>query len=361
MENRPNWALLAHYVAGTCSPDEERRIDEWIRADPSREQLIEELRSIWEVAEDAPGSSTDPVDVEAAWETVRAEMGSTDSAQSGETEARADRSISPRSDRRSSRNRMRRWGAGVALAVLLMIGGVWLVHSTEWGMEASSDADTRTVETKQGERSQVQLTDGSSVMLNVDSELRLPENFNRKKRIVRLRGEAYFEVEADPDRPFIVRTEDASVTVRGTAFNVRGYPDDERVQVAVAEGGVSFQPENDEGAPQTVRLSAGQVGWAAETDTVVETEMTDVTAYIGWTEGRLVFDDTPLSRVARKLERWYNLDVQIRDPSLHSLRLTANLKSESIENVFDVIAASLNIEYEIDRNTVVLRARERAQ
>jgi ferric-dicitrate binding protein FerR (iron transport regulator) len=195
-------------------------------------------------------------------------------------------------------------------------------------------------------------------MVNVDSRLRLPSPFQVDRRVVQLTGEAYFEVEPDPDRPFIVQTESASVRVRGTAFNVRGYPDEDEVAVAVAEGGVAVQPQHDGDDPTGVELGAGEVGRMGTADTTVQTRVADVTAYTGWTEGRLVFEDAPLQDVARRLERWYDLEVRIRDPSLRSLQLTASLKSRSVENVLDVITASLGIRYRIDHRSVLLGPRE---
>jgi ferric-dicitrate binding protein FerR (iron transport regulator) len=248
---------------------------------------------------------------------------------------------------------------GAIVGLLLLIGGLWLAQSFWTPAEAPTDSTYRTVVTTPGERSRVQLADGSRVMLNVDSKLRLPPTFNQQTRTVELTGEAYFEVEADTGRPFVVRTEGASVEVHGTAFNVRGYPDEEQVQVAVREGGVSFRPERDGDA--AVDLASGEVGRMTGADTTVQILAADVAPYIGWTEGRLVFEDTPLPRVARRLERWYGLTFRIRDPALRSLRLTATLKSQSVRNVLDVITASLNIRYEIDQNSVVLRAREGAR
>jgi ferric-dicitrate binding protein FerR (iron transport regulator) len=249
----------------------------------------------------------------------------------------------------------------MVVAGLLLIGGLWLAQSV-WGPGAtSSDAATRTVVTRQGERSRVQLADGSSVMLNVDSKLRLPAAFNPQRRIVHLTGEAYFEVETDPDRPFIVRTENASVEVRGTAFTVREYPDEPQVEVAVAEGGVSFRPRRGrtEDTSRAVELRPGEVGRMAASDPTVRTVAADINTYLGWTEGRLVFENTPLSEVAQRLERWYGLTVRIRNPELRSLRLTANLKSQSVRNVLDVITASLGIRYDMNRNEVILSDRDR--
>ena len=365
MENQPNWALLARYVAGTCTPDETRRVENWVRADPARRQLVAELRGLWDAAETPPPRADREVDVEEGWRRVRAGMTTDEPEGSAAEPDRAARSRGPRAEtrarRRPSRRRAPGWRAGAMVGLLLLIGGLWLAQSLRTPPEAPTDSTYRTVVTTPGERSQVQLADGSSVMLNVDSKLRLPSTFNQQQRVVQLTGEAYFEVDADPDRPFIVRTENASVRVRGTAFNVRGYPDEEQVQVAVREGGVSVRPQRPGTQPDTVELESGEIGRMGEADTTVQILAADVAPYIGWTEGRLVFENTPLPKVARRLERWYDLTFRIRDPALRSLRLTATLKSQSVRNVLDVIAASLNIRYEIDQNSVVLRAREGAR
>ena len=356
MDNQPNWALLARYVAGTCPSDEARRVEAWMRADPSRRQLVEELRGLWEAAGDSPRRDPPEVDVDEGWRQVQADMTTDDE---GNRPARSGRSRSDaRAERRPARRRAPGWRVGAVAGLLLLIGGLWLAQSLWSTAETPTDPTTRTVVTEPGERSRVQLADGSSVMLNVDSKLRLPSTFAPEKRVVRLTGEAYFEVEANPERPFIVRTENASVTVRGTAFNVRGYPDEKEVQVAVTEGGVSVRPERAGPEPSAVELASGEVGWMAAADTTVRTLAADVTPYIGWTEGRLVFEDTPLPKVARRLERWYDLEFRIRDPEIRALRLTATLKSQSVRNVLDVVGASLGIRYQIDQNSVVLRARE---
>ena len=354
MENQPNWSLLARYVAGTCTPDEIRRVEDWVRADPARRQLVAELRGLWDAAETPPPGADREVDVEEGWRRVRAGMRTDEPEGSAAEPDRAAR-------RRPSRRRAPGWRAGAMVGLLVLIGGLWLAQSLRTPAEAPTDSTYRTVVTTPGERSRVQLADGSSVMLNVDSKLRLPSTFNQQQRVVQLTGEAYFEVDADSDRPFIVRTENASVRVRGTAFNVRGCPDEEQVEVAVREGGVSVRPERAGTQPDTVELESGEIGRMGEADTTVQILAADVAPYIGWTEGRLVFEDTPLPKVVRRLERWYDLTFRIRDPALRSLRLTATLKSQSVRNVLDVIAASLNIRYEIDQNSVVLKAREGAR
>jgi ferric-dicitrate binding protein FerR (iron transport regulator) len=292
------------------------------------------------------------MDVDAEWANMKDKMEEVEARREAEDD-RPRRST--RSRRRPSRWQRSTWGARILAAVLLVIGGLWFAQSL-WQGPAGDDApEYRTVVTKHGERSHLQLADGSRVMLNVDSKLRLPTPFNDRHRTVELTGEAYFDVETDSARPFIVKTGDAAVRVRGTAFNVRGYPDEGTVQVAVTEGGVSFQPKAEAGDTTAVELNSGEVGWMDEANTMVHTQVVDVSPYIGWTEGRLVFDNTPLPKVARQLERWYGLEVRVQDPALDSLHLTANLKSQSMRDVLDVVAATFDIRYQIEQDTVTLR------
>lgn len=361
MENQPNWALLARYVAGECSPEEEREVDAWLRADPSRNQLLDQVRRIWDAAAEPPLENSAPqLDVDAEWDDLQAKMQTSDRAASnGRSREKRPRA---RSRRRAARSRRLTWSVRGAAGLLLLVGGLWLAQSV-WTSTPADEAETahREVVTEPGERSQVQLADGSSVMLNVDSELRLPKSFHREKRVVELTGEAYFEVETDPDRPFIVETEDASVEVHGTAFNLQDYPDADQIHVAVKEGGVSVRPKQANETREGARLQSGEVGsLTRQEDASVTTKMDDVSAYLGWTEGRLVFEDTPLSTVAVRLERWYDVEVHVRDASLESRRLTASLKSQSLEHVLNVITASLDIQYRIDQNTVLLTSPDRS-
>lgn len=364
MENRTNWSRLARYLAGKCSPDEERELEAWVRADPTRAQLLDELRRIWDAAEDPATDWSDPsLDMDAEWQNMQEKLRSADRSASERPRSREKRTHARSSEKgRSSWSRAVKWGARTVGAILLLAGGLWLAQSNWFSTTAPEETATyQEVVTEPGEQSQIQLTDGSSVMLNVDSKLRSPEAFSKQKRVVYLRGEAYFEVEADPNRPFVVETDEASVEVLGTSFNVRDYPEEEQIQVAVTEGGVSVHAQSTESEEQGTNLVSGQVGRWMAPDTALVTEMRDVTPFIAWTEGRMVFENTPLSTVALRLERWYDVEVKIQDSSLRSLRLTASLKSESVRNVLDVISASLGLTYRMQKDTVFLMSRERSR
>lgn len=365
MNDQTPWSRLAKYIAGECSPEEKREVEEWISADPSREEFVEQLRHIWRAAGESTTDISDTqLDVESEWEELHAEMRADPQSSSSSTNQSAqDQSPSKRGPARpiSRGSFLKKGGAGVVAVLVLLVAGAVLWGP--WSSSGDSEGGTqyREVITERGERATLRLSDGTKVKLNAESELRFPAVFgNQDRRVVHLSGEAYFNVPTDSTWPFVVRTGNAAVNVHGTAFNVRAYPD-ANVQVAVKEGNVSLRTEEDRQTEKKVELSSGEVGRVRGASMIVTTKLADLETHLGWTKGRLVFEDTPLPEVAVRLERWYNLEFVIRESSLHSLRLTANLESQSLRNVLDVVTASLGIRYRIDRDKVFLMPRDRSR
>jgi transmembrane sensor len=360
MDDQILWALLAKYIAGECSPQERHEIEDWIRAQPSREELVEQLHHIWEAAGDPPaGETEDALDLESEWNELRARMDVDEPSSSSEetSGSEASRPASPRS--RGSARRpatTKGWLIAGTIAVLgVMIGGLLFGGPYLWNKDAGegSGAEYRVVETNQGERAALQLSDGTSVQVHANSKLRLPKAFDNRERVVHLTGEAYFDVAPDSTWPFFVETSNATVNVRGTSFDVRAYPGSE-VQVAVEEGSVTVHPEQASEEHAGAKLKSGMVGRVGRSDSTVVTEESSILPFVGWTKGRLVFRNATLPEVAARLERWYGLEVKIQDPSLRDLQLTANLRSQALRDVLDIVAASLRIEYRIEEETVFL-------
>lgn len=345
------WARLAKYIAGECSPEENREIEVWIEADPSHKELVRELQHIWNAAGDLPtDTSEDPFDLESEWEDLRGKMAV------DEQPSLSDDFASSRRPSRSRQSKAKgRRALGVLIAVFLVVGGLLLgQHLLQPAPTLEKNTEYREVVTNKGERARLQLSDGTNVQINADSRLRLPKTFNSDKRTVHLTGEAYFEVADDSTRPFQVETEMATVDVLGTTFNVQAYPNGEEVQVAVEKGKVSLHSGQNTQSAQEAKLESGVVGRLAAEGSPIIVEELDLEPYIGWTKGRLVFDAATLPEVVTRLERWFGVEVEIRDPSLRFLKLTANLKSRSLREVLDVIAASLGIQYRVDEDTVLL-------
>jgi len=180
--------------------------------------------------------------------------------------------------------------AGFAIAALMFGGWVW---------QGPRDG----FDTGVGEQRLVQLADGSSVQLDTDTRLRV--RFSDGRRLVDLeRGQALFTVAHDSSRPFIVRAAGTSVTAVGTVFDVRR--DDGGVRVTLVSGAVDVARDG-QGAP--ARLAAGQQ--SNVTSRGVATKAVDVAAAVSWTEGRIVFVDTPLNQAVAEVNRYLTKPVDL--------------------------------------------------
>lgn len=195
------------------------------------------------------------------------------------------------------------------------------------------------------------LGDGSTVYLNAESQLTYPARFSDSERRVRLIGEAYFEVAKDSVKPFIVETEPLQVRVLGTKFGVRAYPDEECIKTTLKEGKVSVAAKTE----QRVLIPDMQAVFN-KSDECMEVKKVDVNQFIGWKDGRLIFDNCPLEQVLKDLGRWYSFDVIFDREELRTLPFSLNIKKHKVfEEVLELLENTGSVHFEIKENTVVVK------
>jgi transmembrane sensor len=188
-----------------------------------------------------------------------------------------------------------------------------------------------------GGRQTVTLTDGSRVELNTDSAVRT--HISRWRRSVELvRGEVYFNVTHDADRPFIVHAAGGSITDIGTAFEVYRQP--EKVLVAVEEGSVRVE------AKETHDLVAGQQIAFAPLGDFLPKPTEDIASLTAWRDGRVVFRDRPLDEVLSEIGRYHDTAIRVLDPMQRSLRVTGVFRTADLNAILDTIAMTLPIKVE---------------
>lgn len=214
------------------------------------------------------------------------------------------------------------------------------------------------ISTKPGERANIDLGDGTKVFLNADSKLTVPDTFSGHERVVELSGQAFFDVKPDRDRPFYIKTRNAIIEVVGTAFDVKSYADDQNVRVVVQEGTVELKKAANEN--DMLVLNEGYLGSLSRDAGNLHIEQVDELGdYMGWRDGRLVFKSTSFEEVLAHIKRWYDVDVvlELSDESLLKKEFTADLKTRSVADVFDVISMSMNIEYNLNesKDTITVR------
>lgn len=161
-----------------------------------------------------------------------------------------------------------------------------------------------TLTTPRGKDYYLVLSDGTKVWLNADSKLTFPKRFSNEKRIVKLEGEAYFEVAHDATHPFIVENSSFVTQVLGTKFNIKAYSSN-NANIVLLEGKVTV--ENKYGTAKKT-ISPGQMALLSPEGNFSIKE-TDTYAAIQWKEGFFYFNNVPLTEVMQELGRWYNMDI----------------------------------------------------
>jgi hypothetical protein len=239
-------------------------------------------------------------------------------------------------------NNIVKWTLRIAglifLPVLIYIGTEFYrdyISKKEAWVEINSPAWTRT---------QFRLPDGTVGWLNSNSSVRYKANF-LSDRQVNLDGEAFFNVIKKHNKPFIVHTSEINITVLGTRFNVSAYSDERNVEVVLEEGRLLFS-DYDMKYPQI--LSPNDLLVYNKDLKSITSEVVKPKKYLAWTEGSLVFRNDPIDVVARRLGRWYNVDVELKKDIDSSLRLRATFVDEGLEEVMKILKLSLPVDFKIE-------------
>lgn len=200
-----------------------------------------------------------------------------------------------------------------------------------------------------GTQTQMLLADGTRVWLNSGSTLSFPDSFNEmKEREVVLNGEGYFEVTRDDGKPFIVNTSLLDVKVHGTSFNITAYDDYPSMSVALFEGKVSLMKEQQGEQKELMELKPHDVvEYNVKDNKLYHSQVTNMFKYNAWKNRYMVFMGDPIEQVARRLEKWFKVEMIIEDEGLRDYQFTATFIDESLEQILYLLSLSSPMEYKI--------------
>lgn len=194
------------------------------------------------------------------------------------------------------------------------------------------------------------LSDGTQVWLNAESEIRYPIQFTGGKRVVYLEGEAFFTVTPDKEKPFVVVSPKASVSVLGTEFNLRAYADEEDVQTTLVSGSVIMQSEK---YKQQIKLVPGEQGTLDIKTGNLRKQEVDTYLYSAWKDGRFVFRNTRLEDLFNILSRWYDLHVFYLNTEVKDIRFTGDInKTEDFKSILKIIENNERVTFNVNQRTV---------
>lgn len=227
---------------------------------------------------------------------------------------------------KSIQSRRRLWINSVAAAVIVLLSATFLFQNyfqdTEQWVEVESGSEIMELE----------LPDGSNIWLNAGSKLSYPSKFSMTERLVKLTGEAFFEVSKDEGKPFQVTTDRTTVTVLGTKFNVRDIANEKTFEVAVQEGKVKVQKNE---STQKVILEKNEKAIYDEGNHLLNKLNDKNLNQLSWKRKRLKFNNTALQTALNKIALHYNINIKLENTSIKDCRISGSYSTKT--EVFNLL------------------------
>jgi transmembrane sensor len=213
---------------------------------------------------------------------------------------------------------------------------------------------TNTISTPRGGQYQVNLPDGTRVWLNAASSLKFPLSFaGLKERKVELKGEAYFEVEKDAAIPFIVQSDQQTVQVIGTHFNINSYEDEPTTKTTLLEGAVKVTAVNGTAAEQAF-LKPGQQALINSASTSVKVIRVDPMVEIAWKNGQFFFENEPIKNIMKKIARWYDVEVIYEDDVTGKTVWGSVTRYAKVSKVLSILELTGGIHFKVEGRRIIV-------
>lgn len=315
--------LIIKYIVRETDSEENERVEQWIAADPENRKMYEHFLTLWKNSKSS-GALSVP-DVQAAWQRFVYKREA-----AGNTSARQTKAI--------TFTRQFRTAIAAAAAVLILFSSWWIfVRKDNVSYETIAVSETYT------------LPDRSVVTLNSKSRLWYQKTFNRKERLVALKGEAFFDVTQNREKPFVVSVDDIEVRVLGTSFNVRS--DADMTEIVVESGSVKVSRGN-----EGYVLEPGEKLVFKDKGTRAAVSRIDNRLYQYYRTNMFVCESTPVSRLAESLGHAYGVTVRIGDGRLQAQQITGKFpRTADIEPILETIALTLNATVVKEKDGYVLK------
>jgi len=352
------WVLISKKLSGEASPAELKELENLVRDHPEWQYAIQNLEDLWK--HQPPKSDQE-----------------TEDAYLLHLHRMKEKNIAfgdfPADTVPISKNRVRKW-YWVAAAVFVVTAGLFafgILFNKENTKALSVTKEENEVTTHPGSKSKLQLPDGSVVWLNAGSKLTYKKEYGQQRREVILSGEGYFDVVKMEDKPFLIHTSNITIKVLGTAFNVKAYPEDKQTETSLIRGSIEVTIKNRPDnkiilSPNEKLIVENESFFKQEKDSVKTAQpvisinklrhnpVDSTVAEIQWVENKLVFNDESFAEVAVKMERWYDVEIELTDPQLLQKRLTGNFEKETIEQALEALKISIPFSYEQTGSKIII-------
>ncbi len=292
MKQEQNLNKIAKYLSDNSDSQEREELFAWVKENPTNKALLEESMEVWEVAESSDLEFQPNMD--AAWAKIDKRLNQVRAVDKQEAVIKPIGFFKP-------------W-MRIAAAIL------FLVSIAVWQYPNINGEKLVTTETIAQEKTTIDLPDGTKVWLNQKSSLQYEKQFD--KRIVRLEGEAFFDVTKMNGKPFEIYAGKSKTRVLGTSFNIRAYPNENKVEIAVETGKVEFSAENK--PSENTLLIPGEFATYTKTTQEVDKQTFEKLNAAAWKKGALRFKNSQLDEVIESLERYYDIKIKVSNSKIYN-------------------------------------------
>ncbi len=325
MENinqHSNIDQIVKYLSGELSASEADALMQWVNASDANRQQFSELKNSWNLLGET--SANQEIDLSAEWAKLESSL---------------IMEASPKGKKLSMISIM-----SIAASILLVLGLSFYSYQYFY---------TDLVSTALAQTSTFNLPDASEVSLNENSELVFQKAFNRQERRVTLKGEGFFKVKPNKERPFIVETSEIEVIVLGTSFNVKIDELSGAAEVTVAEGIVRVQPRN---KPEDgIVITTGEKVVLTEETQKLSKEENEDPNYNAWKTHTLVFEDAKLSEIIKDLEAVYHKAFSIESDEIAAYTLSTTFDNKDLNTVLLILESTFDLCVEESDSLITLK------
>jgi len=311
--------LIPKYLAGEAKQEEIQELFNWIELDIANKKQFEEYKQAWDFSETGFDAEVSAIDIDEEWTFFNKQITSKKEAK-----------IIPLQHPEKKKWSVAQYAAAIAAVFVIGFGILYLFNPKNTELVAENKIIERN------------LPDGSLISLNTHSELEYSKKFNTKSRNVNLKGEAFFKVEHNPEKPFIVDAGKLKIEVVGTSFNVNAKNPEGDVEVTVESGIVLIYAKEDKS--DSVMLHAGDKANFNNKKKDIQKKQNDNVNYLAWKTKKLVFEKTKLQDIVKILNKTYDAHIVIKNPSLKKCTLTNDFNDQSLESILIVLKATLDIQ-----------------
>jgi len=312
--------LLLRFLLGEASQDEIQEITTWLQQSEENQELLDSYESVWsETGKLTPNPVA--IDIPSSWERMSDRVDIFEKEKSVKTVSLKSR----------------------FLKISYSAAAILILFFTIYQLLLKPTPKLQIVSVKQVLKDT--LPDGTQIAMNKNSKITYPKQFAKNERRVKLEGEAFFEVERNEKKPFIIEARGAFIQVLGTKFNVKAYANSE-IEVIVTEGLVKlFVIDSETNEASEILLKAGEKGRITTKENKPVYVSENIPEELIWMDYTLIFKDTDLKHVFTLLENYYNINIDVSNNDIYNCRLTTTFSNNSIDDIFDIIVATFELEY----------------